>query len=113
MLHEADKDRLVHMLDAAECAIQFSKDSCLDALEDNIQLQFSLIRCLEIIGEAASRVSEDLRTKNEQIPWAKMVGTRNRLIHAYFNVDVEVIRHTVSEELPFLIREIESLLAET
>ena len=63
-------------------------------------LSLSLVRLLEIIGEAANGVSTDFREKRPQIPWKKMIGLRNRLIHGYFDINLDIVWDTVVEDLP-------------
>ena len=67
-----------------------------------------LIYTIEIIGEAAARVSDETRKVMPQIPWPSIVGMRNRLIHAYFDVDLDILRQTVSEDLPALLEQLEA-----
>jgi uncharacterized protein with HEPN domain len=67
---------------------------------------------LEIIGEAANGVSEELREEYPQIFWTQMIGMRNRLIHAYFEVNVDLVWKTITEELPLLIRQIGQIMDE-
>jgi uncharacterized protein with HEPN domain len=69
-----------------------------------------LIRLLEIIGEAANAVSEETRRAHPHVPWRKMVGLRNRLIHGYFNVNLHVVWDTLRGDLPDLIPALEEVL---
>ena len=73
-------------------------------------LALSLIKEIEIIGEAASRVSPELKLTLQSIPWADIVGMRNRLIHAYFEVDFDILWDTVSAALDPLILQLEAAL---
>jgi uncharacterized protein with HEPN domain len=73
-------------------------------------LVFALVRAIEIIGEAASKVSEPTRRTAADIPWPMIVSMRNRLIHAYFHVDHEVIWKTATEELPQLLPRLRALV---
>lgn len=75
-------------------------------------LAMALTRCLEIIGEAASKLSSELRHRAPSIPCAKMVSMRNHLIHAYFDVDLDIVWTTVVEDLPPLSPVLESVLAQ-
>lgn len=70
------------------------------------------MRLVEIIGEAAARVSEDARARHPQIPWALIVGMRNRLIHGYNEVDRQVLWETVRTDLPALIAQLEQMLSD-
>ena len=71
-----------------------------------------LVKCLEIIGEAASQLSPALRDRHPEIPWNQIVGMRNRLVHAYFDVDDQQIWKSLSEDLPILIEQLDRILAE-
>lgn len=72
-------------------------------------LVLSLVKDVEIIGEAATNVSKECREKHPQIPWRNLIGMRNRLIHAYFDINLDVVWQTVTEDLPSLIAELEKL----
>jgi len=65
---------------------------------------------LEIICEAANVVSADFREKHSQIPWKKMIGLRNRLIHGYFDVNLDIVWDTVEEDLPPLVADLEKII---
>ena len=73
-------------------------------------LALALIKEVEIIGEAATRVSRELVEANPQIPWAKVAGMRNRLIHAYFDIDFDILWETVVTAVPALATQLERLL---
>jgi len=97
------------MLDAANEALSFVKGRQKDDLKKDRMLVNALVRSIEIIGEAASRVSPETRTRCPTIPWNQVVGMRNRLIHAYFDVDVDRVWDTISSDLPALINELEKV----
>lgn len=78
----------------------------------NTQLQDSVIRRLEIIGEAAGRVSRQCRDENPDIPWSQMRGMRNWVIHRYDDVDMDVVWETVEQDIPLLIAQLEGLVSE-
>ena len=65
---------------------------------------------MEIVGEAASRVSPECRAAMVMIPWKDLIGMRNRLIHAYFDINRKVLWQSVKDEMPTLIAEIENAL---
>lgn len=75
-------------------------------------IQDAVIRQLEIIGEAATRTSEEMQRRYDDVPWHDITGMRNKLIHGYFGVDVDVVWETVVEDLPELKRQLEAMLAE-
>ncbi len=97
------------MLTAAREATQFARGKTLPGLLKDRQLTLALLKCVEIIGEAAARVGEDTRAKYPNLPWVDMIGMRNRLIHNYFDVDLSLLWTTVSDDLPELIRELEAI----
>ncbi len=76
----------------------------------NRLLQDGVIRQLEVMGEAARNLSEDLRNEHPQIPWRQMIGLRNRMIHAYFNVDLQIIWEIVQGDIPVLLQKMKQIL---
>jgi len=70
----------------------------------------SLVKCVEIVGEAASKVTPETRSLAGGLPWADIVGMRNRLIHAYFDIDLDRVWDTVIDDLPPLAAELEKVL---
>ena len=78
-------------------------------LDGNRMLVLALVKDIEIIGEAASRISQETRNNLPQVPWAGIVAMRNRLIHAYFDVDLDILWQTVSEDLPLLLEQLNSI----
>ena len=109
----ADQLRLQHMLDAAKEAVAFLQGQPRRALAQNRQLVLALVRCIEVIGEAASQVTKAGQDNLPDIPWAQIVAMRNRLIHAYFDVDVDRVWDTVQDDLPPLIRKLEEVLSKS
>ncbi len=106
----ADRIRLLHMRDAAREAAAFATGYTPADLADDRLRALALIKCIEIIGEAASRVSADTRSRFPQIPWADIVAMRNRLIHAYFDIDLDLVLATVESDIPSLLAAVESAL---
>ncbi|MCK4658921.1 MAG: DUF86 domain-containing protein [Phycisphaerae bacterium] len=100
---EDDLIRLRHMLDAAEDAVGFAANRNRDDLDRDRMLLLSLVKCIEIIGEAASRVSPEMQMAVPKLPWQDIIGMRNRLIHAYFDVDHDRVWDTVEQDLPYMI----------
>jgi len=107
MPDKQDLNRLVHMLEAAKEAVEYTVGQNREDLDSDRQLVHSLVRCLEIIGEAATRVSTQCKSDIAHIQWEDMMGMRNRLIHAYFDINLNIVWRTVKEELPALIEELE------
>ena len=98
------------MLDAAQEALEFVRGKRRAHLESNRMLVLSLVKELEIIGEAAGKVSDEIRSQYGAIPWQDISGMRNRLIHAYFDIDLDVVWSTVTKDLPQLKADLESIL---
>jgi uncharacterized protein with HEPN domain len=103
---KSDLIRLRHMLDAAREAVQFASGRSRPDLNTDRMLVLSLVKSIEIIGEAASKVSSHVKSRNPGIPWQNITGMRNRLIHAYYDVNLDILWATVSKNLPPLIEEL-------
>jgi uncharacterized protein with HEPN domain len=99
------------MIDAAEIAVQFVSKRSRRDLDADAMLLFALVRAVEVIGEAASRVTEETRAAAPQIPWPMIVSMRNRLIHAYFDINHDVLWKTATDELPELLPRLRAAIA--
>jgi uncharacterized protein with HEPN domain len=109
-MQKHDKIRLQHMLDAIEEAIFFIKNKSRSSLEKDRMLVLALIKDVEIVGEAASRISKEAQNKISEIPWANIIGMRNRLIHAYFDINLDILWQTVRNDLPELAAKLKSVI---
>ena len=105
-----DRVRLLHMIEAADEAMSFVAGHAPTGLEKDRKTLFAVIRCIEIIGEAAGKVSDETRNNAPDVPWNAIVGMRNRLVHAYFDVDVDLVWKTTSIELPALKARLQALI---
>jgi uncharacterized protein with HEPN domain len=105
-----DISRLHHILDSAHTAMEFTKGMQRSDLDKDTMLSLALVRLLEIIGEAARGISEDLRSKYPDIAWRQMSSMRNRLIHGYFDVNLDTVWETTIKELPPLLVQMEEVL---
>jgi uncharacterized protein with HEPN domain len=103
MSQHDDAIRLRHMLDAARQAVAFTQGRSNADLYRDAQLALALTRLVEIIGEAAKNVSAETRVRLPEIPWRAIAGTRDRLVHAYFDVDLERLWQIVAVDLPPLV----------
>lgn len=99
------------MIDAAETVGQFMSGRSRADLDSDRMLLFAVVRAIEVVGEAAGKVTEETRTEAPEIPWAAIVSMRNRLIHGYFDIDPEIVWKTVSKELPDLLPRLQCLVA--
>lgn len=105
-----DDVRLRHMLDAAREALSFTKGKNRRDLDTNRMLALSLVKCIEIIGEAAKQITEETARNNSGIRWREIKGMRDRLVHAYFDINLDVLWQTVEEDLPELVEQLETTL---
>jgi len=102
--------RLRHMLDAAVEACSFVAGKSRIELNTNRMLALSLVKDIEIIGEAANKVTEETRNKYKDIPWLDIIDMRNHLIHAYFDIDLDILWDTVADDLPPLIETLKKII---
>lgn len=105
-----DRIRLQHMIEAAQTAQKFMAGRQRADLDQDQLLQFAVVRAIEIVGEAATRVSEETRAATPDVPWPAIIGMRNRVVHAYFNIDREIVWKTVTQELPQLLPALQAAL---
>ncbi len=109
-MREDDQIRLRHMLDAAREAVQFAGGKSKEDLDEDRLLALGLMKCIEIVGEAAANISNECRETLPSIPWKSILGMRNRLVHAYFEIDLNVVWYTTTVSLPPLIRVLETII---
>ncbi len=109
-MNERDSVRLRHMLDAAQSALSFVQGRTREDLDQDEMLTFALTKAVEIVGEAANQVSPATQSKLSTVPWSDVIGMRNRLVHVYFDIDLDVLWQTVAEDLPMLIDLVEPLV---
>lgn len=105
-----DHIRFHHMLDASQAAVSHLSMKCREDLDRDRLLLNGVIRELKILGEAASQVTLAVREQFPLLPWKEMIGLRNRLIHAYFDVNNQTIWLVVKESLPPLIEQLKHIL---
>jgi uncharacterized protein with HEPN domain len=102
--------RMRHMLDHAKEAVDLLAGKEKAELTRNRVLELALVRLVEIVGEAANRLPIEDQERYASIPWKEIVGMRNRLVHGYDAIDLEVLWDTVRIDLPQLIEELERIL---
>lgn len=107
---ERDELRLRHALDAAERIVDYLQGVDAGLFMQNRMLQDAVIRNLEIIGEACANLSPGLTEAHAHIPWRKASAIRNRLVHGYFDVDLQVVWRTAQKSLPGFANQIRDLL---
>ncbi len=108
-----NKIRLLHIIDAINEIENYLQDSDLETFVNNSMMFNATLRQLEIIGEASNRLSEDVLNENPSIPWARIIGLRNLVIHEYFGVDDFTIWNIIKINLPVLKEKIMLLILKT
>ena len=106
-MQKDDRLFLGHMLDAAREAVSLIQEKSKVEYDGDRTLRLALAHLIQIIGEAARRVSPECRETRPEIPWKAVVGMRHKVVHNYFEVDEELVWKTVVEDLPALISELE------
>jgi uncharacterized protein with HEPN domain len=107
-----DRVCLTHMVDALNKAIGFTKGRSRADLDTDAMLAFALMQAVQIVGEAANNISQETRAQCPQIPWPVIIGMRHRLVHAYTDVDHDILWTTVIEAAPPLLAQVTSILGE-
>ena len=110
MSNPDDLTKLYHMLDASRKVIEFSQGKNRNALDFDEMLSLALTRLLEIVGEAAKGISLEIRQRYNETPWKQIAGTRDRLIHGYYDVDLDVVWSIITVDIPLLIIELEKII---
>jgi len=107
-----DVPYLKHIIDAISKIEGYTADLEREKFLKDARTQDAVVRNLEIIGEATKRLSNETRQRYPEIPWAEVAGTRDRLIHAYFDVDLDEVWTTVHRDIPRLRRTVKKAIAE-
>lgn len=107
-----DKARLGHIFDAISAIEKYVAGVEKDDFLENNMMQDAVMRQIEIIGEAAGRISEGLQDDYPELPWMEMRAIRNKIVHDYLEINTDIIWDTVQNDLPALKDQIKSLLRE-
>jgi len=99
---KADLSYIDHIIDCIEKIDRYTQTLDRNKFADNEIVQDTVIRNLEIIGEAAKKISKSFKKKHQQIPWRAITGIRDKLIHDYLGVDIDVVWNTIEKDLPAL-----------
>ncbi|RLG15172.1 hypothetical protein DRN69_03515 [Candidatus Pacearchaeota archaeon] len=111
-MNRNEKFFLEHILESIERIEYHTKNKSRSTFKRSIPTQDIVIRRIEIIGEATKNLSQRIKNKYSEIPWKKIAGTRDVLIHGYFAVDLDLIWDIVKKDLPDLKRKIKKILKE-
>ena len=108
-MNESDIIRLKHMLDCAKSALNLVKSRTFDDMVNDRMFRMALIKEIEILGEAATKISDETRKQFPDIPWKPIIGMRNRLVHVYYDINLKVLWSTANYNVPKLIEELEKI----
>ncbi len=109
---EKDLVRLKHMLESAEAVLSFAKNKKRTDLDKDRLFLFGVLRALEVLGEAAGQVSKKTQAQFPDVPWKQLIGMRNRLIHAYFDIDHDRIWKTIKDYIPPFALQLKEIISE-
>ena len=112
MSKRTDKDLIEDILICLSKIAQYVHGLSYDDFVNDLKTQDAIIRNLEIIGEASKKLSPDIKEKHTNIPWKMIAGTRDRLIHGYFGVNIDIVWGIVTIDLPVLKREVNKIKEE-
>ncbi len=98
-----DATRVRHIIDAAAKVLRWTRGKTRTDFAADEQLQAAVLYEIQIVGEAASRLSQDFRDSRDDIPWPRITGMRHIIVHAYMHVDIEIVWQVVTERLPPLL----------
>lgn len=104
--------RIRHMLDAAEKVVEFTQSITRDGLDADEMRQLVLIRLITIIGEASKQTTAEFREQYDEIEWKSIAGMKNRLIHGYDTINLDILWKACVEDVPRLITQLEAVLRE-
>jgi uncharacterized protein with HEPN domain len=108
-----DKDRLQHILDAIDNIFELTKDTSTEALSANKMQFYGIVKCIEIIGEAAYFVTKSFRNKHKETPWEQIIRMRHVLVHDYYRIKEDEVRYVIEDNLTPLREQIERYISET
>lgn len=110
MPHKDDATRIRHMYEYANNALTIIKGKTRPDLDNELAPRLALVHCIEIIGEAASKVSKAGQKTYSDIPWKKIINMRNRIAHVYFDINHDVVWETTTKDLPPLLASLRKIL---
>ena len=105
-----DKNRLEHILEAIEKALEFTENVSFDEYKTNTMLRYAVVKCIEIVGEASYKLSNEFRNQHPEIEWRDIITMRHILVHGYYQTEDAIVWDTVKNYLPILKEKIETII---
>ena len=104
-MSKRDNVLLIHdMIESVQKIMTYTRDMSFDQFKSDSKTVDAVIRNFEVIGEAANRLTENYKNNNPEIEWSHLRGFRNRIVHEYFGIDLEIVWHIIEENLPEISR---------
>ena len=107
-----DKGRLEHMLEHIDKAQQFAQGKSLDDLEKDAMFRYAVVKCLEIVGEAAYMLTLEFKANHPQTPWQVIIKMRHVMVHGYYSIQMPIVWDIIQNDFPVLRPQIEQYIAE-
>jgi len=104
-----DRGRLLHILDAIEKALEFTENVSFEEYKTNAILRYAVVKCVEIIGEASYKLTNEFRKQYFEIDWRNIISMRHILVHGYYQTEDKIVWDTVKNYLPLLKEQIKSI----
>mgnify|MGYP001569625111 CR=1 FL=1 len=109
MSKKEDSIFIRHILDSINAIEEFSKNLSKEKLESDRLRQSAIVREIEVIGEASKNISADFKNQHNEIPWKGIIGTRDKMIHHYFGINLDVVWEIIRENIPDLKKKLQNL----
>ena len=104
-----DRDRLGHILEAIEKANEFTENVSFEEYKTNTLLRYAVVKCVEIVGEASYKLTNEIREQYSEIEWRDIISMRHILVHGYYKTEDKIIWDTVKNYFPPLKKQIQTL----
>jgi uncharacterized protein with HEPN domain len=111
-MNKRDKNLITDMLQNAKLALEFATNRTRDDLDNDTMFSYAVVRAIEIVGEAANHISGEIKNKYPETEWKNIAGMRHWLAHGYNSVDHKIVWDVLNENLPKLIPELQTILAD-